>query len=114
MKRAVAIVALFVCSTAWVLAAEQKWTGQIGDSMCGLEAQHSKGPGGKTMSARDCALDCVKHGGSYVLIAGGKVFKLANADKVGVVAHAGYSVDVVGTLQGDAIAISKIVRKNKP
>jgi len=76
MKVATSFVVLFVCGAASVLVAEQKWTGQIGDSMCGVEAKHSLGPDGKPMSARDCARDCVKQGGSYVLISQGKVFKL--------------------------------------
>ena len=76
MKRALSIVALIVFSTALAVAAEQEWMGQIGDWMCGLEAKHSLGPDGKPMSARDCTRDCVKQGGSYVLISQGKVFKL--------------------------------------
>jgi hypothetical protein len=113
MKYVASIVALLAFSAALVLAAEQKWTGQIGDSMCGVEAKHSLGPDGKPMSARDCARDCVKQGGSYVLIAQGKVFKLVSGDKAGVPANAGYTVDVVGTLQGDAITVSKVTRSTK-
>jgi len=113
MKYVASIGALFVFSAALVLAADQKWTGQIGDSMCGVEAKHSLAPDGKPMSARDCARDCVKQGGSYVLISQGKVFKLVNGDKAGVPANAGYTVDVVGTLQGDAITVSKVTRSTK-
>jgi hypothetical protein len=113
MKYVASIVVFFVFSAASVLAAEEKWTGQVGDSMCGLEAKHSLGPDGKPMSARDCARDCVKQGGSYVLISQGKVFKLVNGDKATVSANAGYTVDVVGTLRGDAITVSKITRSTK-
>ena len=113
MKVATSFVVLFVCGAASALAAEQKWTGQIGDSMCGVEAKHSLGPDGKPMSARDCARDCVKQGGSYVLISQGKVFKLVNGDKTGVPANAGYTVDVVGTLHGDAITVSKVTKSSK-
>jgi hypothetical protein len=113
MKYVALIVALVVFSAVPVLAAEQKWTGQIGDSMCGLEAKHSLGPDGKPMSARACARDCVKQGGSYVLISQGKVFKLVNGDKASVPANAGYPVDVVGTLRGDAITVSKVTRSTK-
>jgi hypothetical protein len=113
MKYALAICALCVASAAPVRAAGQKWTGQIGDSMCGLEAKHSLGPDGKPMSATDCARDCVKQGGSYVLISQGKVFKLVNGDKAGVAGNAGYTVDVVGTLRGDTITVSKVTRSTK-
>jgi hypothetical protein len=113
MKVAMSFVVLFACGAASVLAAEQKWTGQIGDSMCGVEAKHSLGPDGKPMSARDCARDCVKQGGSYVLISRGKVFKLVNGDKTGVPANAGYTVGVVGTLHGDAITVSKVTKSSK-
>jgi hypothetical protein len=113
MKYLASIVALFVFSAALVLAAEQKWTGQIGYSMCGVEAKHSLGPEGKPMSARDCARDCVTQGGSYVLISQGRVFKLVNGEKASVPANAGYTVDVVGTLRGDAITVSKVTRSTK-
>jgi hypothetical protein len=113
MKAAMSFVVLFVCSAGWVFAAEQTWTGQIGDSMCGVEAKHSLGPDGKPLSARDCARDCVKQGGTYVLISQGKVFKLVNGDRAGVPANAGYTVDVVGTLHGDAITVSKVTRSSK-
>jgi hypothetical protein len=113
MKVAMSFVVLFVCSAGSVLAAEQTWTGQIGDSMCGVEAKHSLGTDGKPMSARDCGRDCVRQGGSYVLISHGKVFKLVNGDKAGVPAIAGYTVDVVGALHGDAITVSKVTRSSK-
>ena len=114
MKRAISIAILVCVSGVCTFAADQKWTGQIGDSMCGVEAQHSPGPDGKPMSARDCARACVKQGGTYVLISQGKVFKLVNADKQGVATLAGATVDVEGTVRGDSITISRIIQSKKP
>jgi hypothetical protein len=114
MRRAFSIAVLVCVSGMGVFAAEQKWRGQIGDSMCGLDSQHSLGPDGKPLSAGDCARDCVKQGGTYVLLSGGKVFKLANADKQGVAALAGATVEIEGTLLGGAITISRIVPSKKP
>jgi hypothetical protein len=113
MKIVMSFVVLFVCATTLELAAQQKWTGQIGDSMCEVDTKHSLGPDGKPMSARDCARVCVKQGGSYVLISQGRVFKLVNGDKAGVPANAGYTVDVIGTLRGDAITVSKVTRSSR-
>ena len=58
-------------------AADQTWTGQVSDSMCG--ASHAKMIAGHPgMSERDCALACVKGGGKYVFVSDGKVYNIAN------------------------------------
>jgi hypothetical protein len=88
------------------LAAGQTWTGQIGDSMCGLK--HMPGEHGrKTMSDRACAQTCAQKGGQYVLVADGKTYKLTNRD-ADLKAHAGHAVDLTGNLTGDTIRVEKI------
>ena len=59
-----------------VLAAEQTWTGQISDSMCG--AKHMSGSARERSRRRigGCAQACVQKGAQSVLVASGKVYKL--------------------------------------
>jgi len=115
MKRVITmmILVLAVLTTAMWLNAQQKWVGQIGDSICGLEANHSLGPDGKPLSAKECTLQCIKQGGSYVLISQGKVSKLANADKTQVRVFAGENVEVLDAFKGDQITVSKVTRAAK-
>jgi hypothetical protein len=47
------------------LAAQQTWTGEISDSMCGASHQAMAKPGMK-VNPRDCTLQCVKAGNKYV------------------------------------------------
>ena len=89
-----------------VLAAEQTWTGQISDSMCGakhMSAEHGKKP----VSDRDCAQACVQKGAQYVLVVDGKVYKLMNHD-ADLKAHAGHTVNLTGDLTGETIRVAKI------
>jgi hypothetical protein len=89
-----------------VLAAEQMWTGQISDTMCGakhMPAEHGK----KQMSDRDCAQACVQKGAQYVLVVDGKVYRLMNHD-ADLKAHAGHTVKLTGDLTGETIRVAKI------
>src|SRR5580693_1713990 len=89
-----------------VLAAEQTWTGQISDSLCGakhMSAEHGKKP----VSDRDCAQACVQKSAQYVLVVNGKVYKLVNHD-ADLKAHAGYTVNLTGDLTGETIRVAKI------
>jgi len=89
-----------------VFAAEQTWTGQISDSMCG--AKHMLGEHGKKpMSDRDCAQACLQMGALYVLVVDGKVFKLINHD-ADLKVHAGHTVNLTGNLTGETIRVTKI------
>jgi hypothetical protein len=99
---------------AFAFAADQTWTGQISDSMCG--ANHSQMIATKNKELRvssgaperDCTLACVKDSGKYVFIRPGKVYKLANQNFAGIAMHAGETVRLTGDLQGDVITVSKI------
>jgi hypothetical protein len=95
-------------------AANQTWTGQISDSMCG--ASHAKMMEmhkDAKMTDRDCTLGCVKAGGQYVFVTGGKVYKIANQDLATLQEQAGHTVRLTGELQGDAITVSKIAAAKK-
>ena len=82
---------------------EQAWTGAISDKMCG--ADHKKMGG--SLSDRDCTLACAKGGSPYVLIAGGKVYALANHES-DLQTHAGHTVRLTGGRKGDTLRVSKI------
>jgi hypothetical protein len=106
---------LFCCGlllglTCFAFAAEQTWTGRISDSMCG--ASHAKmiaAHAGAKMTTRDYTLACVKAGGKYVFVIGGKVYNIANQDFANVQTHAGYTVRLTGEMKGDTVTVSNIV-----
>ncbi len=109
--RCAAIVTGVACFAA---AADQTWTGQISDSMCG--ASHAKMMAmhkDAKMTDRDCALGCVKGGGKYVFVMDGNVYKIANQDLAALQQHAGHTVRLTGDLQGDTITVSKIAMPAK-
>jgi hypothetical protein len=55
----------------------------------------------------DCAKKCIKGGSPAVLVtADGKVYKIANQDKI--VAHAGEEVTVTGTAKGETITVASV------
>ncbi len=99
------VFAAFVASP--LAAADQTWTGQISDAMCGKDHAAMQ-KGGKKMSDKECTLACAKADDSYVLVSGGKVYKLANAKATNVQQFAGDKVQVAGSAKGDTITISKI------
>jgi hypothetical protein len=106
MKLVLSCVVGGLLATTPVLAAEQTWTGQISDSMCGakhMSAEHGKKP----ISDRDCAQACVQKGAQYVLVVGGKIYKLMNHD-ADLKSHAGHAVNLTGDLTGETIRVAKI------
>ena len=90
-------------------AAEQTWTGQISDEMCG--ADHSAmAHDGKKVSAHDCTLACVKKGSKFVFVSEGKAYPIANQDLADLKTHAGHNVKITGDLgsDGKTITVSKV------
>ena len=88
-------------------AAEETWTGQISDSLCG--AKHEEAAEGQgRMPDRDCTLACVRGGSKLVLVSEGKVFQIANQDLADVKTHAGHTVKLTGELKGGAIVVAKV------
>jgi len=107
-------VGLLVALAAFAQAAQKTWTGKISDSMCG--ASHAKMMGehtGAKMTDRECTLACVKGGGKYVFISGGKVYNIENPDLALLQEHAGHTVQLTGDMKGDTIMVSKIVMPEK-
>ena len=83
--------------------AEEKWTGNISDAMCGK----SHGSRGGTMQKdRECTLKCA--GDGYVFVVGDKIFKFADQKMKDLEIHAGHRVEITGTMKGDTITVSKV------
>ena len=109
MKKAIVLAAAFVFVTVGALQAraEETWKGTISDSMCGMKHSADK-HGDKATDHRACVEKCIKDGGTYVLLTGGKAMKIANQDFAGLKTHAAHEVAVTGEIKNDAIVVSKI------
>ena len=94
MKR---VLAVFAFAALSAMAAD--WSGTIVDQKCS---------GNKAMVGNEaCSAKCIKGGSPAVLVdADGKVFKIADQDKV--VAHAGHKVTITGTMDGDSIKVTSV------
>ena len=111
MRRSAIAVGLFVLSFPVAgFAAEQTWTGMIGDSKCGATHKAMQ-EHNASLTDRACTEACIKSGGQYILSANGKVYKLENQKDSALLENAGKTVMVTGTLKGDTITASKIVAK---
>jgi hypothetical protein len=112
MKRVIAAVAaMTVFAASGAFAATGTWTGKISDSGCGtshakMKAQH---PG----TDAECTAACVKAGGKYVFVSGGKVYSIANQDEKDLAVNAGKTVKLTGNMEGTSITVSKIAASGK-
>ena len=106
MKVVSAVIALLVLSVS-PRAAEQAWTGQISDSLCGAKHEEAAEGQGK-MPDRDCTVACVRGGSKFVLVSEGKIFQIANQNLPDLQTHAGKKVKMTGELKGDTITVSKV------
>jgi hypothetical protein len=97
MKKLTVLATLAIGLAANGFAAQFK--GFVEDETC------SKMPAMKDDAA--CAQKCIKGGSPAVLVGeDGKVYKIANQDKV--VAHAGEHVTLDGTLKGDTLTVASV------
>ena len=107
-----AVAFAFVAVTAVQTKAEETWKGTITDSSCGVKHSADK-HGDKASDHRACVERCIKNGGEYVLVAGGKPMKIANQKFEGLASHAAQEVTVTGEIKDGAIVVSKIVPVEK-
>jgi mannose-6-phosphate isomerase class I len=97
MKKFTVVASLVLGLSALAVAAEYK--GFVEDTACSTKAEMKENA--------DCAKKCIKGGSPAVLVtADGKVYKIANQDKI--VAHAGESVTVTGTAKDDTITVASV------
>ena len=108
MRKTSISIAVLLLIASVTFAAEQTWTGKIGDSSCGRKHQTTAEHGKAKMSDRDCTLACVEKGGKYVFVVGPKVYNIENQDYAGLKEHAGHTVKLTGELAGDSITVSQI------
>jgi streptogramin lyase len=101
MKLALSLAATLALGTVGLFGANQSWTGTISDSMCGISHPAAT-------PAKQCTNGCVKKGAKYVVVAGGKVYNVANQEEPGLMKYAGDKVKVTGKLDGDTITVVKI------
>ena len=107
MKKLTLLAAAVVFCASPLFAAEKTWNGSISDSMCG--AKHPTAEHGSKMTDRDCVEACIKdHGGKYVFVSEGKVYKIANQDFAGLKTHAGHKVALTGDMKDDTITVVRI------
>jgi hypothetical protein len=97
---------LAVPSVGW---SAQTMTGTISDSQCGAShakmiAMHKDMP----LTEKQCTEQCVKMGGKYVFVSNGKVYTITNQDFTALAQHAGEAVSLRGTVEGDAVTVTKI------
>jgi hypothetical protein len=84
-------------------ASKQKFTGEVGDAMCGR--QHMEG------TPTECTRACVSKGSKYALVVGEKIYILDATDKRALATldqQAGKNATVTGTLNGDTIEVSAV------
>jgi len=105
--RLVALLVAALALSAFPRAAEQTWTGQVTDSLCGAKHEEAAEGQGK-MPDRDCTLACVRGGSKFALLVGGKLYQIANQDVADLKTHAGHEVIVTGELKGQMITVSKV------
>src|SRR6476659_3476629 len=106
MRALAAVIALLVLGIS-PRAAEQTWSGQISDSLCGAKHEEAAEGQGK-MPDRDCTLACVRGGSKFVLVADGKILQIANQDFADLKTHAGAHVKITGELKDNAIVVSTV------
>ena len=76
--------------------------GQASSAACaGKKEDH-----GASASHAACAARCIKGGSPAVLVSDGKVYKIANQDKV--VEHAGHKVTIMGKMDADTITVESV------
>jgi hypothetical protein len=116
MKKLLSLTVLaYLGGSLALFGADKTWTGRISDSMCGADhsamtKEHQKGGELSEQSSRsskdqECTLACVKSGGKYVFVTGGKVYDLENQDFAGLKEHAGHTVKLTGDMSADGKAI---------
>ena len=108
MKRLLGATLAILFGAALSYGAEQTWKGKISDSMCGASHKSAIEHAGKKLTDRECVQACIKEGGKYVFVSGGKVYNIDNQDYAGLAEHAGHNVTLKGEMTGDTIKVSDI------
>lgn len=108
MKKLLGTAIALLFGAALASGAETTMKGKISDSMCGASHKSAMEHAGKKLTDRECVQACIKDGGKYVFVSGGKVYNIENQDFADLAEHAGHNVSLKGELTGDTIKVSKI------
>ena len=111
-NRIVPVFGLLAAFSTFAGAATTTMQGMISDSMCG--ASHAKMMEmhkDAKMTDRDCTLACVRGGGKFVFVSGGKVYQITNQNLAALNQRAGETVSLTGDVNGDSVTVSKIAAK---
>jgi hypothetical protein len=104
-RLAIAVLATAITTLPAAAAGKsQTLTGVVSDSMCGAKHQM---PG----AAADCTRACVKHGSSYALVVGDKVYTLDTSDQGALDKLdklAGAKAKVTGEVSGTTITVKSV------
>jgi hypothetical protein len=76
-------------------------TGFLSDAKCAADVKKVE-----SEAHAGCAAACVKKGEPVVLVSEGKVYQIANQDKV--TAHAGHKVTISGKLDGETLTVDTV------
>ena len=118
MLQAALTMVLVLGSGAFAADAPQTWTGIISDSHCGAIHKSDIEHGGR-ITARECIVGregdpkipgCVsaKNGAKFVVVAGDRVYQVANQDFADLRLRAADRVTVTGTIKGEMITVTKL------
>ena len=104
-SRKFSLIAILFAAVMVMLAAAkpQTFTGEVSDSMCG--AKHMMD------NKAECTRTCVSKGSNYALVVGDKVYTLNTTSKAALDqlnTLAGEQAKVTGSVNGDAIDVSKV------
>jgi hypothetical protein len=101
------LIATSILVAAPAFAAEQSWTGKIGDSAC--NTKHESGVENVPAPPdKECTLNCVRGGSAFVLLSQGKIYQIANQKDPALTTFAGDAVKVTGEIKGNVITVTKI------
>ena len=112
--KSLGVTALLAGLSSLAGAASMTMNGMISDSACGsshakMQQEHKEAK----MTDRDCTLACVKAGGKFVFVSGGKVYNISNQNLAALTDHAGETVSLTGDVNGDTIMVSKVAASGK-
>lgn len=112
--RSLAVAGLIAGLGSVAGAANMTMNGIISDSACGTShAKMMQEHKDAKMTDRDCTLACVKAGGKFVFVSGGKVYNISNQNLAALTEHAGETVSLTGDVNGDTIAVSTVATSGK-
>jgi hypothetical protein len=94
-------------------AEDKTLTGKISDSLCGASHAAMAAKQGSKIGDRDCVIACLSYSTEnspkLVFVGdGGKIYRIVNQKFAGLLRHTGEPVSVTGSVECDALTITKL------